>query len=720
MKGLMKKSAAAVAAAVISVSGILSASAFGGVTENPTPVDKNDTALYWATSMGGSWSNAPGVPTVVDDKVVFTSGKYLKAIDKNTGEVLDMMGEMVNSTSFGITAPLYADGKIFVSEAGGVVQAFDAETFESLWVYRDPLGGQSNSEITYSDGYIYTGFWKSETADANLVCIPVEDTDPSSTNEEQAAAWTYTSPGGFYWSGAYCTDDFVIVGTDDGTTGMNSETAKLIVFDKEKSVQNGVPEIISMKDDMCGDLRSAVGYDAETDKYFITSKGKFIYGFKVTDLGEITDVQATALPGMSTSTPIAANGRVYIGFSGTGQFEAFSGAGIAVFDSETMELVYGLPTDGYPQSSALISDRDGENYVYFTANMTPGRVYVFHDNKDMTGPEKLETITVSGKEKEVCPVLFTPQGKQSQYCLSSLIADEDGTMYFKNDSNHIMALGSRVDSISVEGKTLYKEGENFDYGSLTVTATLANGRTKDVTNYAEYNAGEPLAVDDEEFSVSYDGMLYGDTDDGAGHEYGALYAELPITVLAESDYDDLEECKNAIAQIGEVTADSGELIDNARTLYDALPEDIKGFVDNYDILEQAEKDYKAILDSSSSEADSSSDADSSSETTSGGQDSSSSVDENSSNDDTSSDTSTSSVSDSTANSSSAVSSSSSQISSSAVSSAVSSSGASSSSSAVTSSAAGATEKNPATGGAAAVSLAVIIAGAAVTVMKKNK
>ena len=44
---------------------------------------------------------------------------------------------------------------IFVGLAGGAVQAFNAETLESLWVFKDTLGGQPNCTIQYSDGYLY-------------------------------------------------------------------------------------------------------------------------------------------------------------------------------------------------------------------------------------------------------------------------------------------------------------------------------------------------------------------------------------------------------------------------------------------------------------------------------------------------------------------------------------------------------------------------------------
>lgn len=701
MKGLMKKTAAAAAAAVLSVSAVYVASAFGGVTESPTPIDKNDTALYWATKGGAGWSAAPSTPLLHGDRLYFTTGQKLKALDKNTGEYLDIEGNLAGNPGYNLVSPIYADGMIIVPLTGKL-QAFDAETLESLWVYTDEIGGQSNSELTYSDGYVYTGYWNSEIGDANFVCVPVADTDPNSSDEAQEAAWTYTSAGGFYWAGGYDNGNYIVTSTDNGLSDGSSEGSKLIAFDKNASIEAGAPVIASQVDNLAGDLRSAVSYDEETGYYFVTSKAKLVYRFTVDENGVIGDVRSLELTGMSTSTPVAANGRLYVGVSGAGQFTEYSGSGIVVIDSERFEIVYALSTNGYPQSSALISDRDGENYVYFTANYTPGKVYAFHDNKEMTAPEKTETVEVKGVEYEFCPTLFTPTGAQAQYCLASVVADDDGTLYFKNDSCYLMALGSRVDSLKVDGKTVYKEGDTIDYDSITVTAVLANGVEKDVTKYAGFAASGVLEVGDDELSVSYDGMLYGDTDDEIGHEYGDVYGTLSYTVLSESDYTALEDCIAAIDAIGTVTAQSGDTIANARALYDALNDDIKELVTNVDTLVQAEEDYKAITDSSS-EPDSSV-PDSSSESTSS---------ETTSSESSSSGTSASSETSTSSSGTSSTSSVSSSGSSSAGSSSKASSSAASSSAADT--------KNPATGSAAAaVSAVLLLGGAVLMVSKKNK
>ena len=58
---------------------------------------------------------------------------------------------MKKKSSFAINAPTYAEGMIFVGLEDGTIQAFDAETLESLWIYEAPRGGQPNCPIAYKD-----------------------------------------------------------------------------------------------------------------------------------------------------------------------------------------------------------------------------------------------------------------------------------------------------------------------------------------------------------------------------------------------------------------------------------------------------------------------------------------------------------------------------------------------------------------------------------------
>lgn len=60
-------------------------------------------------------------------------------MDTVSGEV-KVKANMDHKSSFSITPPVYADGMVFVALSGGTVQAFNAATLESLWIYTDKLG----------------------------------------------------------------------------------------------------------------------------------------------------------------------------------------------------------------------------------------------------------------------------------------------------------------------------------------------------------------------------------------------------------------------------------------------------------------------------------------------------------------------------------------------------------------------------------------------------
>ena len=101
--------------------------------------------------------------------------------------------------------------------------------------------------------------------------------------------------------------------------------------------------------------------------------------------------------------------------------------------------------------------------------------------------------------------LFTPAGSQAQYCICSPIADENGTLYFKNDSGYLMAFGSAIDELVVTkqpNKTNYKAGECFDATGLEVTAKYKNGLERDVTAQISYKT-DSLSEDDQIISLIY-------------------------------------------------------------------------------------------------------------------------------------------------------------------------------------------------------------------------
>ena len=432
-----------------------------------------------------------GCPIFVDGYMYAYAGTNILKLDPATGETL-ISKPMEDASDFAIIPPTYGDGMIFVGLKNGRVQAFRADTLESLWVYTDPLGGQSNSPITYSDGCVYVGFWRGESGAANFVCLTADDEKPNRKTEPKIPLWSCTNDGGFYWAGAYANDKYVMVTTDDGYSGYSHNTGKLLIFDKRTG------ELTDSKTTYTGDLRSNVAYDKDTGRIFFTTKGGAMYSEVVGADGKIdrSASKTVALGGMSTSTPVVCNGRAYVGVAGTeGQFTPYGGHHIAVIDLTDWKIAYTAQTQGYPQTSGLMTTGyDDGVYVYFMDNYTPGVMRVIHDAPGQTALEGgvTEEFTsdkgVSGTYTDCAPVVFTPRGSLAQYCIGSPVTDEYGTLYFKNDSGNLIALTSAVRELKVAEKPEIARTEDgqWEVTGGKIVAVLANGLERDITALVEY------------------------------------------------------------------------------------------------------------------------------------------------------------------------------------------------------------------------------------------
>ena len=523
-----------------------------GITDAKTPISSEDSTLYWATKLGeGYSSSAVGCPIIVGDDLITYSGNQLFRVDSISGEVL-ATGTMIGSSSFAINPPTYYDGMIFVALSSGRIQAFNAKTLESLWVYTDEKGGQPNCPLTVYNGYLYTGFWVGEESDANFVCLSITDEDPTNTAEAKIPAWTTTAKGGFYWAGAYVCDDFVLVGTDDGqsgyvTNGKINVGSKLLMLDPTDG------RVLDTRDGLYADIRSNVSYDKATDAYYFTTKGGYFYRAKVgkvdgkwsiTSLDELkldNYYELESNPAMSTCTPVVYNGRAYIGISGVGQFTAYSGHNLTVIDLAGWKIAYKVHTQGYPQTSGLLTtayEDTGYVYVYFFDNFTPGKLRVLRDRPGQTSAEYVTQEAYSNKGTttvyETPYVLFTPSGDQAQYAICSPIVDQYGTIYFKNDSAQLMAFGNNIESIEVTkvpDKTTYAAGEKFDPTGMEVTVTYSNGMKRDVTKYVTWS-DEAFEEGDDRITINFPYVMYHNVDNSDGTSTAGINTTTPYTDLA--------------------------------------------------------------------------------------------------------------------------------------------------------------------------------------------
>ena len=511
-----------------------------GVVSAKTPLGALDGMLYWASPLGKGWdTGAVSSPILVNDCLVVYAGNHIYRVNKETGAI-EASGDMAGTSSFAINGPTYADGILLVGLSDGRIQAFNAKTLESLWLYTDPLGGQPNCPIAILNGYAYTGFWNGEVLDGSFVCISLTDEDPSSMTEAKHATWRHEQDGGFYWAGAYACNDFIMVGTDDG----KNQNSYLYLFDPLTG------KVLDSRSGLDGDIRSTICYDSVTKAYYFTSKGGTFYRVKVEAQNGSYAITACdglkldngandpTLPPMSTSTPVVYNGRAYIGVSGTGQFTQYSGHNITVIDLENWKIAYSVPTQGYPQTSGMLTtayeSENGYVYVYFIDNYTPGTLRVLRDKAGQPEAGYLTSETFNEKTYRTPYALFTPFDKQAQYAICSPIADNDGTIYFKNDSGYLMAFGRSIEKIEVTkqpDKTQYKAGETFDKTGMVVTATLLDGSTRDVTDMVSASS-EPLKNGTTKISLEFgrDQIMYRNSPIGSAMIAGSTIAAITTTV----------------------------------------------------------------------------------------------------------------------------------------------------------------------------------------------
>ena len=556
-----------------------------GVVSVKTPIDAQKSMLSWAAKLGQGYSGeALGCPILITedgyDYLIVYETNHLKKVDALSGTVV-AVADMDHASDFAINSATYAEGMLFVGLANGGVQAFYADTLESAWLYTGNAGEQANCPITYHDGYIYTGFWVQETQYANYVCLSITDEDPAQTKEEKLPTWTYSSKGGFYWAGAYVTDDYLLVGTDDGDAGCTSETSALLCLDPRTGRE--LDRIGGLK----GDIRCSIAkYE---DRFYFTSKGGCFYSVRMTkDAGGTAKIDHESLktvlldngandpahPPMSTCTPVLYNNRAYIGVSGTSQFGAYSGHNITVIDLSSWSIAYKVPTQGYPQTSGLLTtayNTDGSVYVYFFDNYTPGKLRMLKDAPGQTSAELVTTETYNDagymQSINTAYVLFTPRDAQAQYAICSPITDAYGTLYFKNDSAHLMAFSgliTKAEVLTQPEKTVYTTDDEFDPTGMTVRLTYENGMTRDIPARRtvngvtiDYFTWNDLSVDTaDDFLITYKYALYQDAADGT--QAPVTGAQFPLKLTVSQGSGEQNSCVYADELTGDIEIKTGE------------------------------------------------------------------------------------------------------------------------------------------------------------------
>ena len=468
-----------------------------GITNTSTPASKDTTVQKWSLHLDAKgWDAALTPPLILGGYLYVASGQFIYKIDKNTGDIVQTSEQMHGNMQYAMIPLAYAEGMLFAQIGGGQIQALSATSLKSLWI-SESLGGQTLSPITYKDGYIYTGTWTSDTTPGSYFCLSVTDEDPSKGDEIKYCTWKYNHKGGFYWTGAYASENYLVFGSDDGA----GDAYTSILY----SVNTHTGQLIDKRTDMIGDIRSTIVYN--NGYVYFTTKGGYLYRVAMNADGTFGAVASYNLGGAATSTPVVYKGRIYVGVCGNGgQYNADGGHHFDVLTESAsgLSLAYKVSIPGYPQAAPLLSTAyenqdfngdgkaDGRVYLYFTYNAKPGGIYMLTDEPGQT----------SGKPKE----LFRPVLAQQEYCISPICVDRDGTLYYKNDSCYLMALetnGAYLDSVTARPDTGSVNWDKRFQASETEYTLRVAENAKNVTLSFKAPAGCTMKIGNDTIDGTY-------------------------------------------------------------------------------------------------------------------------------------------------------------------------------------------------------------------------
>ena len=387
----------------------------GGTTLVNTPTPTESAAELWKVNLATAadkWVSL-GDPIIAGGYVFVTTNSELVKID-GAGKVVARVSKGGTTSYF--SRPVYADGLIISANDDGSVYAFSAETLECVWktpALKAPATGgryQANSTMTVANGCVYaefvTGAGASGTATGGaMLCINIA---MGKIVWSETTAKTGSSTGeGYYWAGAAASGSDLVIGDESGCVKLiDGKTGKV----KSSVSLSGNPvraTIVSAGTEGGNPVFLAIGRQPAT-LYKIVREGDALHLAGSCKFAKV-----------STSTPVVANGKVYVG----GSDASYNGQ-FTVIDLASMEVDKTLDMGKHAEvkASPIASVQGSDVYVYFTCNKTPGAVYCFNQS--------------TGKAAEI----YTPSGSNAGFCTASVIADARGNLYYTNDSGTLFAL----------------------------------------------------------------------------------------------------------------------------------------------------------------------------------------------------------------------------------------------------------------------------------------
>ena len=391
---------------------------FASVTTADLP--KGETGTKWETQLGEGYAAAPTPPLLHNGVLYVGAGKRIYKINKETGTIMGKSSELAGLVGFAMMPPAYGDNKIFIAVGNGQVQALDPVDLSIKWT-SPARTGDMNSPIIYDENSkcIFTGTWRNKNAGGEYLCI-------NSANGN--LKWAIPHSDGFYWSGAYVANDYVVFGSETFYDEIaKKQTDNSTIYSVNKTTGAVVSTLAAI-----GNIRSTavgvneidggeLGESDITDYVYMTTQKPRLYKIRLKEDGKIeADKQAT-ITGASTGKPTIYKNKIFFGTSAKR---------IDVYDLDKLEQLNSFSVRAYPQTEFLLRD-NGDNTItiYSTYNSSPGGIL----SLSMSAKNLDQVSLILKNDNYFLPV-------NPQFCLCPLICDENGTIYYKNDSGYIMAV----------------------------------------------------------------------------------------------------------------------------------------------------------------------------------------------------------------------------------------------------------------------------------------
>lgn len=436
------------------------------VTSAKTPRISDDAKFNWAYILKASNDYYTNIsdPIIVNDNIYIAVGNKLLILNKD-GNVI-ASGALLDNIEYTCRL-LYTNGKIIVPLPNGRLQALAADSLNTVW-YTSSLKGyikdgaeyahQNLSTLISHDGYIYSATVCADWVTSfygTILCI-----DETNGN----TVWKYeNNNAGYYWSGAVYMNNAIIIAGDDGILlSLDAKTGKEI----------------SRLDLGCSVRSTIVKNDNQV--FAVSTDGK-LHKIDVAGDGSFSGYQNVQFAQYSTCTPTIYDNKAYVG-GHQGEQNEYKGI-MCIIDLQDMKVIQSVDTVAEVKSAPLVSTGyNGSVYAYFTCNNYPGGIY---------------SIKLGSDQKDA-DIIFTPDEDSQNYCMASIICDENGTLYYTNDSGKLFSLSNTnvetpdLDDDKDDESSSSSEGSSQDPSSESsnIQSSDNNNDNDNSDNNGNYSTGD--------------------------------------------------------------------------------------------------------------------------------------------------------------------------------------------------------------------------------------